>query len=271
MLIIFISCGEKKKNAEAIPQIQDASSLIVGDSMVYGLACDGTSDSFIVVFPFNGDDPVTYSCIDAHKDNRIIGKPQIGDWVGLMLDPEDSTTATFVINLDQLKGTWTYPVLPTLKDFKHLSKKMQRKLERQKISEMTDSMKESLLVPREYGFSLKRGHMAQAVGNVYKGSSLEDDSPVEYPAVKNYKQWFIWNTKIILVSGQINILNDKNTKKTKDVLDTLDFVSLTEDSLILKHHNTIYGFHRKGSALEANAEATKKAQEADKKAAESLK
>lgn len=271
MLIIFISCGEKKKNVEAIPETHDASKYIVGDSMIYGLACDGTSDSFVVVLPFNGDDPVTYSCIDAHKANKIIGKPQIGDWVGLMLDPEDSLSAEFVINLDQLKGTWTYPVMPTLKDFKHLSRRMQRKMEKQMISEMSDSMKATILVPREYGFSLKRGHAAQPVGRIFKGSSLEDDSPVEYPEVKNYRQWFMWNTRLILVSGSMNMIKNEKSKAEKDVFDTLDFVSLSDDSLVLIHHGQRIGFHRKSSAREANAEATKKAQDADKKAAENLK
>ena len=126
----MLSCNKNKQGNENLIQEVDASDLIKGDSMVYGLACDGTSDSAIVVYPFDGSDPVTYSCIDASRQHRIIGSPQIGDWVGLVLDKEDKSTANTVINLDQLKGTWTYSVLPTLKDFEHLSKRMQKRMQR---------------------------------------------------------------------------------------------------------------------------------------------
>lgn len=270
---IMLSCNKDKQGNENLIQEVDASDLIIGDSMVYGLACDGTSDSAIVVYPFDGSDPVTYSCIDASRQHRIIGSPQIGDWVGLVLDKEDKSTANTVINLDQLKGTWTYSVLPTLKDFEHLSKRMQKRMQREALENMPDSVKETYFIPREYGFTLKRSHVAQAVGNVYSGSSLEDDSPVKYPEVKKYQQWFAWNGKLILVStknGRLNIASEKQ-EKPEFSFDTLEFVSMTNDSLVLTQNGIRYGFHRKNSTIEANAHATKKAQEANKKAAEKMK
>lgn len=268
-----LSCNKGKLESENIIQEVDASDLIKGDSMIYGLACDGTSDSTIIVYPFDGSDPITYSCIDASRQHRIIGNPQIGDWVGLVLDKEDKTIANMVINLDQLKGTWTYPVLPTLKDFEHLSKRMQKRMQREALENMPDSVKETYFIPREYGFTLKRSHVAQAVGRVYSGNSLEDDSPVKYPEVRNYRQWFAWNGKLILVSTKNNNLKSNNKKEDKPELsfDTLEFVSMTNDSLILMKNGIQYGFHRKNSTIEANAHATKKAQEVDQKAKENLK
>lgn len=271
--VAMVSCkGDKEKQPQLINQV-DASDLIKGDSMVYGLACDGTNDSSIVVYPFSGGDPVTYSCIDATRQKQVFGAPQIGDWVGLVLDKEDSTVATMVINLDQLKGTWTYPVMPTLKDFEHLSKRMQKRMQREALENMPDSVKDIYFVPREYGFTLKRSHVAQAVGRVFSGHSLEDDSPVKYPEVSNYCQWFPWNGKLILVSttaAQINV-KAENSAVPVFTFDTLSFVSLTSDSLVLMHNGTKYGFHRKENSITANAHATKKAEEANRKAVESLK
>lgn len=249
---------------------QSTKNPIIGDSMVYGLACDGTTDSVIVVYPFSGKDPIVYSIIDAKQANKVIGKPSIGDWVGLVIDKDDSTTATMVVNLDMLKGTWTYPVMPTMKDFKNLSKRMQRRMEKLALQEMPDSVKELYMVPREYGFSLKRGHTAQPVGMVYSGSSIEDDSPVEYPAVKRYKEWYSWNGKLILIAGARRMASQKERNKIPDTYDTLDFVSLDEDSLVLSMHGAKYSFHRKENALSANADATKKAVEAAAKQHERL-
>lgn len=273
LTLLMLSCNKTKDDNSSLIKAVDVSDQIVGDSMIYGLTCDGTNDSNIVVYPFDGSDPIRYSCIEAFQQHRIIGSPQIGDWVGLMLDKDDKNTATIVINLDQLKGTWTYPVMPTLKDFEHLSKRMQKKMQREALENMPDSVKEIYFVPREYGFTLKRSHVAQAVGRVYSGSTLEDDSPVKYPDVKLYQQWFSWNGKLILVStdkSRISI-NDVKKENTTFSFDTLSFVSMTNDSLILEQNGVRYGFHRKNNAIEANAEATQKAKEADMKAKDNLK
>ena len=272
-ILMTASCGKKKEHTTNVGVQLDVSNMIVGDSMLYGLACEGTGDSNIVVYPFSGGDPIKYSCIDAHKAKRIIGNPQIGDWVGLVLDKEDSTVAQMVVNLDQLKGTWTYTVMPTFKDFKHLSKRMQKKMENQIMAEMPDSEKALYMVPREYGFSLKRSHAAQSVGKVRQNAGVDDDSPVEYPKVKNYQQWFSWNGRIILVSADrpAPTKDGKPAPQPKPSFDTLDYVMLTNDTLILLDHGVPQGYHRQSSALTANDAANKKAAEADKKAAENLK
>ena len=273
-ILTMISCGQKEDSSDSVSiSSVDVSKDIVGDSMIYGLACEGTSDSNIVVYPFSGGDPIKYSCIDAHKNHRIIGHPEIGDWVGLVLDKEDTTVATMVVNLDQLKGTWTYTVMPTFKDFKHLSKRMQKKMESRLMEQMPDSEKALYMVPREYGFSLKRSHNAEPVGRVRQSASVDEDSPVEYPAVKQYAQWFSWNGKLILVSQMRHIKTEdnKDAKPPKPTFDTLEYVMLTNDTLVLMHNGVIQGYHRKSNALTANEHANKKAAEADKKAAENLK
>ena len=250
-LISLGSCKKEKaaeETTEAMPQVNVE---IKGDSMLYGLSCDGSSDSVIVIWPFGGD-PITYNIIEAKRNGRIIGKAQIGDWIGVMVNPEDTTEATMVIDLDALKGTWTYPVMPVMKELQNMSKRMQKRM----MENMPDSVKETYFVPREYGFTLKRSHQAEPVGRVMRTSSLEDDSPVQYPDVKNYSKWYMLNGKLILVSVNREFDSDGNMKQTKPVLDTLEFLSMDDDSLILRKSGVRYGFHRKENALKANAAAS---------------
>lgn len=256
LLALTITWGCKGGNAPTT-EMEDVVSTpdleIKGDSMIYGLSCDGTSDSIVVIWPFSGGDPITYNCLEAKQNGKIIGKPEIGDWVGVMPCPDDSTEVTMVIALDQLKGTWTYPVMPVMKDLQHMSRRMQKRM----MENMPDSVKQTFFIPREYGFTLKRGHVAQPVGRIMRKNTLEDDSPVQYPEVRNYKGWYVCNGKLLLVSGEMNLPGIDKTKKTADVIDTLEFVEMTQDSLILKHHGTRYGFHRKENALKANESAQK--------------
>jgi hypothetical protein len=266
-ILLFVACGTKEApSTDGVRKTADA------DKMIYGLACDGCSDSVIVFMPFNlGDslsypDPISLNIVEAMRNKQVFGHPEIGDWVGVMMNPDNPKEATMVVDLDQLKGTWTYQVLPKLKQ-------MATKSEKQIEAELTDSMREILFVPREYGFSLKRSHNAEPVGRVRRSAGADEDSPVEYPEVKHYVQWFSWNGKLILVSQkrQPKTEDHKDAQPPKPTFDTLDYVKMTNDTLILMHNGEIQGYHRKSSARQANEQANKKAAEADKKAAENLK
>lgn len=58
LILTMFSCGRQKVSEEQIMQI-DVSKQIVNDSMIYGLACEGTNDSVVVIYPLSGEDPVT--------------------------------------------------------------------------------------------------------------------------------------------------------------------------------------------------------------------
>ncbi len=247
------SCNRSSEKIDDEEVVSDSTPEIVGDSMLYGLSCDGTSDSVVVIWPFYGD-PITISTIDAKENLRIIGKPEIGDWIGVMRDPEDSTTATMVVNLDELKGTWTYPVMPVMKELQNMSRRAQRRM----MAHIDDSIKDNFMIPREYGFTLKRSHNARAVGRIMRSNSLEDDSPVVYPEVKNYVKWYMLNGHLVLISGHFNPINGSQQRKSSYAMDTLDLVSLSTDSLVLMQNGVRYGFHRKLNAMEANKEAQQK-------------
>ena len=256
--LLVCGCGKKGGEAEEVaqqPSIYDADIEVKGDSLLYGLACDGTGDSTVIIWPFSGE-PITLNCIDAKLQGNIIGKPQIGDWIAVMRNPSDTLEATFLVNLDQLKGTWTYPVMPVMKELQNMSKRMQRRM----MASLSDSVKQTFFVPREYGFTLKRSQQAQAVGRVMRNNTLEDDSPVVYPEVKNYVKWHVWNGRLLLVSAKRPSSGNKDAEvNVKPIIevDTMTFVHMDDDSLIVSLHGTTYGFHRKANAIEANAAAAK--------------
>ena len=257
-LTALIALGGCKKSTEKIDDqtdvmMTDDAPVVKGDSMLYGLSCDGTSDSVVVIWPFYGD-PITLNCIDAKENGRVIGKPEIGDWIGVMRDQQDTLTATMVVNLDALKGTWTYPVMPVMKEFQNMSRRAQRRM----MAHVDDSIKSNFLIPREYGFTLKRSHNAQAVGRVMRSNTLEDDSPVIYPPVKNYIKWYMLNGNLVLISREGGFPGTKDGKKVTYSLDTLQLVSLSSDSLILTQNGIRYNFHRKLNAMEANKVAQEK-------------
>ena len=250
LILLFTACSsEYKGDKSAIDKTERAK----GDKMIYGLACDGGTDSTIVFLPNSGGDPITFNTLKAVKSHKIFGHPEIGDWIGIIINPDNTHEATMVIDLDQLKGTWTYQVLPSLKESK-------TKSAQQIEAELTDSMRAILFVPREYGFSLKRHFSASSVGFVYKGNSLEDESLVEYPPVKRYTSWRPYNGYLILTGDTLDALR-KPLPKNKIQHDTLEFVYMMDDSLALRTSSKeVIGFHRQKNIIEANRKASEAAQ-----------
>lgn len=265
VLTVIVACDDS-----ATKQMMDIKEEVAEpDSMIYGLSCDGTNDSVIVFLPFSDyGDPVTYNIEEAKAKGRIIGKPAIGDWIGIIVNPKDSTEAIMAINMDKLKGTWTYEVRPTWKD----ASKLTARAIKRNFAQMPDSLKEAYLIPREYGFTLSRSSKASPVGIVRKTTSLEDDSPVEYPEVKRYIKWKTINGHLVLTHVNIteNNLNISSGKtidydKMPQFKDTLDFIFMTDDSLVvLTKDKQRIAYHRKANAKEANAEAQKAAQKVSK-------
>lgn len=239
-----------------------------GDKAIYGLACMGCSDTAVVLLPNGGGDPIRYNILDATRNHQVFGDIEIGDWICVMpcTDKDDKNGADMVIDLDKLKATWTYQVMPHLRDVTHLSKRQQQRI----LANMPDSIVETYMIPREYGFTLKRMGEARSVGMVATNSSVEDDSPVEYPKVPLYTEWHAYNGKLILVKGRYEFNNVVFNEKT--TYDTLSFVYMKDDSLALRDsRGNIQSYHRKANARTANAAAQKAALKAAEKIKEELK
>jgi hypothetical protein len=236
--------------------------LLEGDSTIYGLACEGCNDSVVILLPGDGSDPVTYNIIDAHRHNRVMGRLKVGDWIGLMRNPTDSTVADFVLNLDELKGTWCYVVMPKWRDATNMTPQAQAILE----ESMPDSVKEEFFVPREYGFSLKRQWTAQSVGYVRK-SPLEDQSPVVYPRLLYFTEWHILNCRLVMTSREYQKKDDSEEMELAGYRnDTCDVVFLSGDSLVLASDGESRGYYRRTNVADINKEARQKAAEQQKRA-----
>ena len=239
-----------------------------GDKAIYGLACMGCSDSAVVLLPNGGGDPIRYNILNASRNHQVFGDIEVGDWICVLpsSDKDVKNKADRVIDLDKLKATWTYQVMPHLRDVSHLSKRQQARI----LANMPDSIVETYMIPREYGFTLKRMSEARSVGMVMTNSSVEDDSPVEYPPVPQYTEWHAYNGKLILVKGRREFNGIVFNKKT--TYDTLTFVYMKNDSLALRDsQGNIQGYRRKANEQSVNAAARAAAAKAANKQEKELK
>ncbi len=267
----IVACRGGKQPPKKIDNSKLAISLskpAKGDKAIYGLACMGCTDTTVVLLPNGGGDPVKYNILDANRNHQVFGDIEIGDWICVIpcTDKDDKNGADMVVDLDKLKATWTYPVMPHLRDVTHLSKRQQARI----LANMPDSIVETYMVPRHYGFTLKRMSEAQSVGYVMTNSDVEDDSPVEYPQVPQYTEWHAWNGKLILVKGRREmggvVFNEKTT------YDTLSFVYMKGDSLALRNSaGVVTGYHRSKDARSVNAKAHEAAQKLSNKLKQELK
>ena len=78
MCCLLTACGRKERLQE---EVQTISSFTVmpGDSTLYGLACEGSTDSVLVVLPYRGGDPDTLNIVRAFEEHRMQGRPRVGD------------------------------------------------------------------------------------------------------------------------------------------------------------------------------------------------
>lgn len=240
MIISAVSCGGKTD--EKHPADSTAKNdRLQGDSCVYGLACDGCTDSILVLLPEDASDLIRYEIIDARHSGKVFGHPKIGDRIALLIDTEDSLVAELVVDMEQLKGTWCYIVKPQMRALENMSKRLQKRMER----DMPDSVKSKLMVPREVGFTLSSHYTAHPVGMAMAENSLKNDSPVVYPEVKVYSEWHIWNGQLVLAFQQ-----DKPNESSKQPMtarnDTATILFLGPDTLSLGFSDgTQQGYYRK--------------------------
>jgi hypothetical protein len=266
-LVALMAACVQKETEKPLPEPTsegklNREQLLEGDSTIYGLACEGCNDSVVILLPGDGSDPVTYNIIDAHRHNRVMGRLKVGDWIGLMRNPADSTVADFVLNLDELKGTWCYVVMPKWRDATNMTPQAQAILE----ESMPDSVKKEFFVPREYGFSLKRQWTAQSVGYVRK-SPLEDQSPVVYPRLLYFTEWHILNCRLVMTSREYQKKDDSEEMELAGYRnDTCDVVFLSGDSLVLASDGESRGYYRRTNVADINKEARQKAAEQQKRA-----
>jgi hypothetical protein len=209
-----------------------------GDSARYGLACDGSTDSVLVFLPYSADRLDTFDIINAHQQHRIYGRPRIGDEVAVIINPEDTVEALAVINVGKLRGTWCYMVNPTFRNVESMPKRIQRRM----LENIPDSLRQLWLTPREYTLRLKTDQTATAYGGMRRQTTTDDMSPVEFPAVRRYTEWHLYNGRLILKADTIAGFTQEGEQPYTD---TVSIRLLLEDSLILQFPDHEQSYYRK--------------------------
>lgn len=222
-LILTTACGNRQ-HQEAQSEVISTQQNEPGDSTRYGLVCDGCTDSILVFLPREGGDPDTFNIVAAQQQQRIYGRPHIGDDIAVVLS-KDSVVMT--INLSTLRSTWCYQATPKL-----------RELAAQRMNRLPDSIMRKIMTPREYGFQLKRDHSVRTIG-IYRHDNM---SPVEYPQVTYYKDWRIWNGRLILHADTVRGLGKEDIMPQSD---TADICLLMRDSLVLRFKDHEQSYYRK--------------------------
>lgn len=239
IILAVLACACTEKKTAEMPPVP-ASVDAVPDTMRYGLVCESNSADVLSFLPFvTGADPVDYSIKKARAAGRVIGQLQTGDWVGVMLNPNDTSEVVMAVNLDQLKGTWIRQVMPEWKEKSEMSDNIIERLK----TEDADSLRKVYMVPREYGFTLKRSSEATPVLPNMHIFSKEKGTPVKYPAMKAVTGWKCRNGQLILKchdmpaekpSGMDAGAKSSMEKGPVATYDTLNFVFMNADSLVLR-------------------------------------
>ena len=175
------------------------------------------------------------------KNRRVIGKPTVGSWTAVLVNPMDSTVADLVINLDELKGTWVNMVMPERRN-QSVADSIGRADASTQMRARMDSVIQLHMKPVEMGFALKRHYKAETVGlrEIFRTNN-DPESPIMYPTPKRYSEWHIFNGKLVLTNSP-DTIHDQSAKAKND---TAEFILLTPDTLVLRFANGKKGYRRK--------------------------
>ena len=233
LLVTACSSGTTQEVQEITAYNEEGK--LPGDSTIYGLACEGCTDSILVFLPYTGGDPDTIDILNARVQRRVFGRPDIGDQVAVVLTGEKKV-ANIVINMDRLKGEWCYQVMPRLRPRAGASADSIVQLP----PDFPDSLRKKWFQPREYGIDIRRDYTARPIG-LQRNSADRQNGPVEYPTLKRYRQWRIFNGHLLLSESRRDTLGNEQVIKT----DTADIVFMRRDTLLLRFKDHEQGYYRK--------------------------
>lgn len=233
-VMLTAACGTKEKKATGGEAVGVGQNL-PGDSMVYGLACDGCSDTILVLLPLTGEDPDTFEILNAWKNMKVFGRLTVGDKLAVMLNAENKKVADMVIDLDKLKGEWCYLVKPQVR--RHAGFDSTAAVQPE-IKEKIDSMLKQMMQPREYGMDIKSENIVHPIG----ARIQESESPVVFPPQKRYREWHLFNGQLLLSETQRDTAGISTVTNT----DTAQFIMLRRDTMVLRFSDgTEQGYYRR--------------------------
>lgn len=218
--LLLAACGQQQQPQETSEAIS-IYTVEPGDSTRYGLACEGCTDSILVLLPYEGGDPDTLDIAQAFIDHRIYGRPHTGDKMAVIMSPDSTGEVLTAVNISTLNGEWSYQVTPVLSPH------------HPNMPPLPDSIRQRIMAPRTYSLVLKNGGMAFSKG-AYRQNS-DKMSPVKYPELRRYARWHLYNGKLVL-------LGDSSSRQQPD---TATILLLRRDSLVLRFSNHEQEYHKK--------------------------
>lgn len=244
LVLLLAACGNSGNTNENNQASGDSLSQepitrqLEGDSTIYGLACEGSNDSTLVILTSIDSNPDTIDILEARINRRVFGRPEIGDQVAITMNTERTSTADIVINIDRLKGEWCYQVMPRLRRRVGAAADSAVQLP----PDFPDSLRKKWFQPREYGFELRRDNTVRPIG-IQRNEAERQPGPVEYPTLKRYRQWHVFNGHILLSETRRDSLGHQQVIST----DTADIVFLRRDTLQLRFANREQGYYRRSN------------------------
>ena len=228
------ACGSKTPDNAQETDAENNTVSAEGDMTIYGLACDGTNDTIIIYLPtpYDGSDPDTLNILEATRRHRIFGQPRIGYALAIVKDAQDSTVADMVIATDALYGQWCFQVYPTLRH--------RADMEDTRPQHQPDSIREMLATPAEYMVDFKENHLMHTRSTIQRELTSDEEAPVEYPAMKRYSEWALYNGHLLLTETAVDSLGNTYVAS----IDTVDFKELTTDTLVLRFNDGTRGYYR---------------------------
>lgn len=238
LALLNIACSRQQKEAPTTVETDSLTVVLEGDSTIYGLVCDGHTDTILVFLPINNisSNPDTFNILNASRTHRVFGRLKVGDNVAVVRNQQDSTVADFVIDTDDLQNTWCYLVLPTL----HRRVYMDGVTEKQMIANLPDSLRELLKVAKEYGMRIKNDHTMFSFGEYRRNNNSDEESIADYPSIKHYARWNLFNGKLLLTV----IEPDSLGKLRLGATDTAEFVMMDPDTLVLRFDDGVHSYYR---------------------------
>ena len=233
LTLLIAACSVPSKKAVTVA----VQGVDTGDSTLYGLICEGSNDSILVYLsdPYDGSDPDTLDILYAMRQHQVFGRLQVGDRVAIMRDTVGFKRASTVIVTQDLQQQWCYKVKPRIR--------RRAELVNDSVGltywELPDTLQKQLSTEREYGFTLKADSVAMPIG--MRGANADEDSPVAYPPLKRYRQWYIRNGRLLLVETMLDSLGNSKPVAT----DTAELVELSPDTLVLRMSDGLHGYYRK--------------------------
>lgn len=213
--LMTVACGGRLQPQQQNDTIS-SRVLLPGDSTLYGLACDGTTDSVLVLLPFSGGNPDTLDIIQAREGHRIYGRPHIGDEMAVRFANDSTREVLMAVNVSSLQDEWCYMAYPTPR------------------RQLPDTIMKRLMVPVEYSLKIKRDGTVRASG-MPRHQTSDERRPVDYPMLKRYATWRLYNGRLILVPDSI----------TQQSSDTADILMMRRDTLVLRFRDKEQAYYRK--------------------------